>query len=99
VKNFGLSSDSDHLDYKSSAKEMCLAKSYAAHISYVTQLEYDHKKKYLFSTGLSDECVMKWNLQMERPLWDYDNLDYEAIYESTIEFRNQAVLAEIVSED
>lgn len=42
---------------------------------------------------------MKWNLQMERPLWDYDNLDYEAIDESTIDFRNQAVLAEIVSED
>lgn len=78
---------------------MCLSKSYAAHISYVSQLEFDFSKRFLFSTGNTDECIIKWQLQIERPLSDYDNLDYKPVDENTILYKNQNVLAEILPKD
>lgn len=43
-------------------KQMCLAKSYSAHISFVNQIEAHKSNEYLFTTGIVDECVMKWKL-------------------------------------
>ena len=38
---------------------MCLAKSYASHISYLNQIE-SFSGNELLTTGVYDECIMKW---------------------------------------
>lgn len=43
-------------------KQMCLAKSYAAHISFVNQIETHQNAQYLYTSGILDECIMKWRL-------------------------------------
>lgn len=42
----------------------CIAKMYAAHISFVDQLECSRfqEKEFLYSTGLNDEAVYKWRV-------------------------------------
>ena len=59
-------------------EKMCLAKSYAGHISFVNQCETNPKnQEYLFTTGIHDECVIKWKFVQEELLWDLDNLEYQ----------------------
>jgi hypothetical protein len=57
-------------------KQMCLAKTYAAHISFVNQIEVQSTGEFLYTSGIQDEVVMKWRLCMEKELWDLDNLDF-----------------------
>ncbi|KAL4497254.1 hypothetical protein ABPG72_011189 [Tetrahymena utriculariae] len=99
VKHYSLSSDQEHNDYKLKEKDMCYAKSYSAHISYISQLEFDSQYRYLFSSSINDECILKWKLLIERPLSDYDNLDYQFIDEHQINLKNQEVLSEILPKD
>jgi hypothetical protein len=57
---------------------MCLAKSYSAHVSFVNQCETTPGNiDYLFTTGITDECIMKWRFMQEGQFWDLDNLDYK----------------------
>jgi hypothetical protein len=45
---------------------MCLAKSYSAHVSFVNQCENSPGSfEYLFTSGITDECIMKWKLKTE----------------------------------
>lgn len=48
------------------ADKYCLSKTYPAHISFVNQCETTSSNlKYLFTSGITDECVMKWILIQE----------------------------------
>lgn len=58
-------------------KQMCLAKTYTAHISFVNQIETHQNAQYLYTSGILDECIMKWKLNEEQQFWDLDNLNYE----------------------
>lgn len=59
--------------------KMCLAKTYAAHISFVNQCKTNKKNQdYLFTTGIHDECIFKWKFIYEELLWDLDNLEYQS---------------------
>ena len=82
VKSSCLYSDPDFLLLDNlPKKKMCLSKSYPSHISFVDQIELytakDKNKKDLFTTGLSDEAILKWRLDEESPYWDVDNLDHD----------------------
>lgn len=61
--------------------KMCMSKSYPSHISFVDQIELykarDKNRKDLFTTGLSDEAILKWRLDEESPYWDIDNFDHD----------------------
>jgi hypothetical protein len=58
-------------------KQMCLAKTYPAHVSFVNQIECHSNAEYMFTSGVVDECLMKWKLVEEQQFWDLDNLNYE----------------------
>ena len=82
VKSSCLYSEPDFLLLENLPKEkMCLAKSYPSHISFVDQIEIykakDKNKKDLFTTGLSDETILKWRLEEESPYWDVDNIEHD----------------------
>lgn len=53
-----------------SLSEMVQAKSYPAHVSFVNQIELDHSQKFVFTTGISDECVLQWELENAEELPD-----------------------------
>ena len=66
-------------------QDMCLAKSYPAHASFVNQIELLRLKSvspsspslnYLLTTAISDECVMKWRLDVESLSQDKDYKNY-----------------------
>ena len=57
---------------------MCLAKSYSAHVSFVNQCETTAKNTdYLFTSSITDECIMKWKLIQEEQHWDLDHIEYQ----------------------
>ena len=63
-------------------KFWCLAKSYSAHTSFISQVElYDD---YLFTTGINDECIMKWKFKQEGKYWDCDNLSEPEVHEEEV---------------
>ena len=60
---------------------MVLGKSYAAHCSFINQIEYYLEYnfdyfRYLFTSAIFDECLMKWKVVVEAEYWDIDNLEY-----------------------
>ncbi|KAL4455920.1 hypothetical protein ABPG73_008674 [Tetrahymena malaccensis] len=60
--------------------QMCLAKSYSSHVSFVNQCErtiINGNKTYLFTSGITDESIFKWKLKEEDQYWDLDNLTYK----------------------
>ena len=78
VKQSCLVSEMDLKMEEISKDKMCLAKSYAAHTSFVNQCETNTKnQEFLFTTGVNDECVIKWKFVQEEQLWDLDNLEYQ----------------------
>ena len=58
------------MDYK----EMCMSKTYNAHVSFTNQVEI--KRNFLFSTGMHDGCVIQWKLVEEDERWDADFRDF-----------------------
>lgn len=74
--------------------QMCLAKSYSAHVSFVNQCErtmINGNKTYLFTSGITDECIFKWKLKDEEQYWDLDNLTYK--------LEQPDIFAELVTKD
>jgi len=53
--------------------QMCMSKTYAAHVSYVNQVEI--KGNYMYSSGVHDGCIMQWKLIREEDHWDADYMD------------------------
>ncbi len=77
VKTSCLFSEQDFVTEKIAKDKMCLAKSYAAHVSFVNQCETNPRnEEYLFTTGVTDECIIKWHFSQEEQMWDFDNLEY-----------------------
>ncbi|EGR29518.1 PH domain protein [Ichthyophthirius multifiliis] len=77
VKQQCLYSDKDFQNQQNKPNYMCLAKSYSAHVSFVNQCENSPGTfEYLFTSGITDECVMKWKLKSEEQLWDLDNINH-----------------------
>lgn len=73
---------------------MCLAKSYSSHVSFVNQCEIskaNDNKTYLFTSGITDECIFKWRLKEEQQYWDLDNLSYK--------LEQPDIFAELVTKD
>ncbi len=52
-------------------EEFALAKTYSAHISFVNQV-CSHEQ-HLFSTGINDECIFKWKVELEHLPSEFDN--------------------------
>ena len=44
---------------------MFLAKTYAGHTSFINQIELGNDQNYLFTTGIEDECLIKWKIGFE----------------------------------
>ncbi|CAD8183513.1 unnamed protein product [Paramecium pentaurelia] len=76
VKSSCLYYDKDFIT-EISKKQKCLAKSYSAHVSFVNQIETHQNAQYLYTTGILDECIMKWKLTEEQQNWDLDYLIYD----------------------
>ncbi|EGR31153.1 hypothetical protein IMG5_116830 [Ichthyophthirius multifiliis] len=85
--------------YENNQKDnQVLAKSYSGHISYINQLEYQNNN--LFSTGIKDECIMKWKITQENPFWDFDNLNYDFFDEQEAAISpEQKILSEILPKE
>ena len=56
---------------------MCMAKSYSSHVSYVNQIIASKNLRYLYTTGISDQCVIQWRIKQEWKLWDLDLLPHD----------------------
>lgn len=54
----------------------CTAKTYAAHTSFVDRLEFLQTDggDWLYTTGLSDECIYKWKVQYSDPSLELDHI-------------------------
>jgi WD40 repeat protein len=52
----------------------------------------DVDKKYLFSTGMNDQCVFQWKIMVSEKFWELDHLDYEIA-------REDVFLAEVEPKD
>lgn len=44
----------------------------------------------MFTSGQTDECIIKWGFKFEDEIWDHDNLNYE---ESDIEDPAKEILS------
>jgi hypothetical protein len=51
------------LDAFPKRKDMFMGKTYPAHCSEVYHLEFNQTKMGLFTSGLSDKCVLKWRIE------------------------------------
>jgi hypothetical protein len=60
-----------------SNNRFCQARSYTSHVSLVDHLAMDCDKKYLFSIGNSDECILQWEVQVSKKNWELDFLNFE----------------------
>jgi hypothetical protein len=69
---------------------MCLGKTFTAHSSFVNQVETQTYYE-LFTTGIFDECIMKWRLDQEKPNWDIDNITHQ--------LDQQDVFSEIITKE
>ena len=58
-------------------REMCQAKSYSAHVSYINQIITNRNIKYMFTTGIMDQCIIQWRITKEKKLWDLDLLPHD----------------------
>jgi len=67
VKNTSLYFEKDCIQNEIiSPDNMCYSKSYTAHISFVNQCEYSlAHKEFLFTSGIDDECIIKWQFTQE----------------------------------
>jgi WD40 repeat protein len=53
---------------------LCQAKRYRAHSSFVNQIEISSNGKSLFTTGISDECILEWHITNIEAKNDLDHL-------------------------
>jgi hypothetical protein len=68
---------------------MFMAKQFSGHCSFINQIEL-HKNN-LFTTGINDECIIKWKLTEDKVWQDLDNLDYNT--------EENDVVAEFISKE
>lgn len=54
---------------------MCQVRTYKGHVTYVNQIEMDNK--YLFTTGINDQCVFQWGLHESKKEFDLDFMNYD----------------------
>ena len=80
-----LSTPIQQFDFQPEEDQMYISKSFAAHISFVNQIEI--KDEFLFSAGAHDGCIMQWKLINEESQWDadYTNFNSERERETVME--------------
>ena len=59
-----------------SKDKMCLTKNCEAHVSFVNQIEGNLSYHFIFTTGISDQQILKWEIIGELPEWDLDHKEY-----------------------
>jgi hypothetical protein len=62
----------------------CQSRSYCSHITQIDHLDMDFDKRFLFSIGNSDECILQWDIKVSKNNWELDYLPFESneTYES-----------------
>lgn len=70
-----LSFDRDNIAENINKNRLCQAKTYASHVSFVNQIEMDINEEFLFTTGVSDQCVFQWKINKGDKKWELDHVD------------------------
>lgn len=55
---------------------MNLSKTYCSHTSFINHMEVSADYQYLFVSGSTDECVVKYKLTLETDHQDLDSICY-----------------------
>lgn len=51
-----------------SLDEMVQSQTYPGHVSLVNKIEIDRNQKYVFTTGINDECIFQWEIEKAEDL-------------------------------
>ena len=81
VKKTALYFEKDGIADNINKSRLCQSKSYIGHVSFVNQIEIDSKETSrelcLYTTGINDQCVFQWSIQIAELYWDLDHMPHD----------------------
>jgi hypothetical protein len=81
VKKTALYFEKDGIADNINKSRLCQAKSYVGHVSFVNQIEIDakelSKELCLYTTGINDQAIFQWSIQIAELYWDIDHMPHD----------------------
>jgi len=51
---------------------MCYSRTFTGHCNEITKIQSTNGNKFIFTSGLNEQCIIQWNLLQEELFWDLD---------------------------